>query len=414
MNIVIVYQYFQSEESPGHTLNLDLALHLKSQGHDVYVIAGRVGYMSSRENAGVAFFDSMKIYTENVNGVKVIRVPSYNNRHHGYISRVLNYVTFMFGVFRGVFNVPRPDVVYASSPPIFAVYGAAIAARLRKVPFILEVCDLWPGSIVDLGLLRSRIVISVLRSIERYLYDKSRLIVTLTRGIRDDIVRRGWPSEKVVVERCGINLSSMSYDAETSNDLRGKLNLTGKRIVLYMGTHGVPHNLEVVIDAAERLIHRKDIVFLFVGDGMNKPNIQKLACSKQLPNVVFLDCVPKRLAASYIGMADIGLAILQDVPVFHGAIPTKMLDYMALKKPVLIGIRGEAEALVKLAGSGLSFDPSDSLSLSECVVEMLESDIKLKELGDNGFNFVRKEFSADARVKSIENLIKNIVENRSL
>ncbi len=335
MKIAVVYQYYQGHQAPGHSLVYELTQYLAERGHEVTVVSGESGYMK-QEQPLVPWFRRLK-RKQRDGKVNVVRTYTYSELHRSYLGRLLSFISFSITGPIGLLSIKKPDVVLASSPPIFPMFSAWLVCKLRRIPFVLEVRDLWPASAVQMGILKNRQLIGIMSWMERLLYDHSSKIIALTEGIRDDICNRGWPEEKVELVTCGVDFAQLYPDAEGGNLIRQQQGWTDKKVVMYFGALGEANNIPVILRAAENLQGQEDILFVLVGDGLKRAAIQKQVSEDNIDNVVVLPPVPKDKARVYINAADICLVTLLDIALFDGAIPTKLIDYMACGKPVLCG-----------------------------------------------------------------------------
>lgn len=391
MKITVVYQYYQGHNAPGHSLVYELTQHL-AVDHDVAVVSGEAGYMDRKVNP-IPWYRRL-LRKEQDGRVRVLRTYTYIEKARHTLGRIFNFVSFALSCPIGLCALRKPDVVLASSPPIMPMFTAALVCKLRRIPFVIEVRDLWPSSAVEMGVLRNRYLIAIMSAMERFLYNQSKTIVALTEGIRDDIVSRGWPAEKVEVVTCGIDFNRLYPDAVARESVRQQQGWEGKTIVMYFGALGVANNIPVIIRAAKRLKNRTDIQFVLVGDGAKKEETLAEIKAAGLGNIQVLDPVPKDQARHYLSAADICLATLLDIPLFRGAIPTKLLDYMACSKPVICGIKGEAQRIVSLSHAGFSLKPEDDAMLTRHVEYLARSPEERAAIGAAGMAYVRAHFSA--------------------
>ncbi len=405
MKVAVVYQYYQSENAPGHSLIYDWTQHLAANGHDVTVIAGETGYMK-RNKPTLPWYRRL-IRSEMVASVKVIRTFTYSDIHRGYFNRLLSFISFSLTCPIGLFSLAKPDIVIASSPPIFPIFSAWLACKLRRIPFVMEVRDLWPESAVQMGILKSKPLIKIMQWMERILYNQSYKIIALTEGIKEDICNRGWPTEKVVLVNCGVDINKLYPDNNGAINIRKSYNLEDKKIILYFGAIGEANNISVILRAAQHLKDHHDICFMLVGDGMKSNHFRQKANELMLNNVLILNPVPKDQARDYINAADICVVTLLDIPLFRGALPTKMLDYMACGKPVLCGVRGEAKRVLDESKAGLTFEPNDDKQFSELILEILQNKNMALSMGKNGLKLIQDQFTTSKMFGLIEEIINS-------
>lgn len=403
MKVAVVYQYYQGHGAPGHSLVYELTQFLADQGHDVTVISGETGYM--QRNMPTLPWYRRIMRRERDEQVNVVRTFTYSELHRSYLGRLLSFISFSLSCPIGLLSVDKPDVVLASSPPIFPMFSAWLICKLRRIPFVIEVRDLWPASAVQMGILKNRQLIGIMAWMERMLYNHSVKIVALTEGIRNDICARGWPKSKVELVTCGVDLDKLYPDAPGAEFIRNKFGWQDKKIVLYFGALGEANNLPVTLRTAQRLQSRQDIVFVLIGDGMKRADIEQVVSDIGLKNVLVLPPVPKDEARLYINAADLCLVTLRDIPLFDGAIPTKLIDYMACGKAVLCGVRGEAERIVNDAGAGAMFEPDNDQQFSELLLELLGNKTLVEKMGADGFAYVQRRFSAVTMRQQMESVL---------
>lgn len=393
MKVLIIYQYFQDKTAPGHSLTYELAQHLTSQGHQVTVVAGETGYMSTHTNRDPWY--RRLVRTDIDANIRIIRTYSYSELHRSYLGRLLSFITFSLTCPLGILIAGRQDVALASSPPIFPAFTAWIVCRIKRIPFVFEVRDLWPASAVQMGLLKNKTLIAVTAWVEGLLYDKSNKIIALTEGIKNDICERGWTGEKVELVTCGVDPNVLYPDGTAGFQLRLRHDWTNKIVVLYFGALGEANNIPVILRTAKRLETNKELLFVLVGNGMKRAETVRWLHDNNSSNVLLLPPVSKEQARDYINSADICLVTLLNIPLFDGAIPTKLLDYMACAKPVLCGVKGEAQAIVEKANAGYTFDPDSDEQLAALIVDLSGNPDRCAALGSNGKAFVERHFSAD-------------------
>lgn len=403
MNIVIVYQYYQGDQAPGHSLVYDWTQYLAERGHQITLVTGETGYMSP-DVPKLPWYKRI-IRREKEGKVRVVRTFTYSELHRSYFGRLLSFISFSLSCPLALLAIKKPDILVASSPPIFPMFSAWLICKLRRIPFVLEVRDLWPASAVEMGILKNKPLISIMTWMEKTLYDHSQKIIALTEGIQDDICGRGWPKDKVTLVKCGVDLDKLYPDAQGFSLIRNKYGWEHKKIILYFGALGEANNIPVILRAAKHLTHREDILFVLIGDGMKRATLEYQISEMEFKNIMIHIPVPKHDARLFINAADLCLVTLQDIPLFGRAIPTKLIDYMACGKAVLCGVRGEAKRIVDESGAGLSFDPDDDKRLSELILELLADDMRMSLMGANGLACVQNQFYALKMQQQIEDIL---------
>lgn len=408
MKLGIVYQFFQDESQPGHSITYRLVEYLSENGADVNVYAGQTGYMRSRENS-LGFIEKI-INVETIAGAKIIRTYSYNLLHKSKLGRAFNMLSFSISSFLGIVFTKKRDVYMLSSPPLFCTFTASIACILIGRPFIAEIRDLWPESLIQMGVLSNSLVIKVMQMMEKFVYLKAEKIIVLTQGIADGITKTGIPEDKIVLIPCSVNTENIHPNEEDANNLRTMHTWEDKCIILYFGALGEANNLEVVIKAAQKLKNNNKILFLLIGDGIKKKDYQKQITTLDLNNIKILPSVPKNDASAYISMADICLVTLKEIGIFKGAIPTKLIDYMACAKPVLCGVDGEAKHIVERANSGVFFRPNDEDDLVDKILNLLDNKKTMQIYGKNGLQYIKKYHSSKRAFQKYSHFMTKVSE----
>ncbi|MFM8700875.1 MAG: glycosyltransferase family 4 protein [Hyphomicrobiales bacterium] len=409
VKILVVYQYYQGSAAPGHSLVYELTQFLAERGHDVTVVSGETGYM--QPDRPTLHWYKRIIRRERDGKVDVVRTYTYPELHRSYLGRLLGMISFALSCPLGLLSVAKPDVVLASSPPLFPMFAAWLISKIRRIPFVFEVRDLWPASAVQMGILKNRQLVGIMTWMEHILYDQSKKIVALTEGIRDDIRSRGWSGDKIELVTCGVDFDKLYPDPQGAKFIRDKLGWQKKKIVLYFGALGEANNISVTLRAAQRLQVRKDIIFVLIGEGLKRGETERQVKELSLENVLLLPPVPKDEARPYINAADVCLVTLRDIPLFNGAIPTKLIDYMACGKAVLCGIRGEAAKIVKGSGAGVAFEPDNDEHLGKLVVELLGDAALTDRMGAQGLSYVQSRFSAIKMRHQMESLLLTVAND---
>jgi glycosyltransferase involved in cell wall biosynthesis len=302
---------------------------------------------------------------EEMAGIRVIRVWSYITANDGFVKRILDYQSFMVSATLAALFVRGVDVVIGTSPQFFTVCAAYVVSRLKWIPFVFELRDLWPESIKAVGAMKESAAIRALERLELFLYRKAARIVSVTHSFKRTLISRGVDGEKIEVVTNGVDMSRfkpMPKDAE----LLRELGLAGKFVAGYVGTHGLAHHLETLLDAAEMLRAHPDDAsyhFIFLGDGARKQALKDEAARRDLDNVTFIDSVPKEQVARYWSLLDVSVIHLRKTELFTTVIPSKLFECMGMGLPVLHGVAGESADIVRDEGVGIVFEPENTAAL---------------------------------------------------
>lgn len=305
--------------------------------------------------------------TETLEGVRVVRVWTLMAANRGVFRRSVDFLSFaLSGFAAGLFE--RPDVIVATSPQLLTGLAGRWLATLKRKPWVFEVRDLWPDSIVSVGIMGENLFVRALRRLEHGLYRSADWIVAVSEGIRSRLIARGVPPQKVGVAPNGIDLRRAAATKD-GRRLRDEFGLGKKFVVGYVGTHGMAQGLEVVLDAAGCL-RGTEAHFLFVGEGARREAIMASAKALQLDNVTFVGLVPLELAAEYIAASDAILIPLKRTDQIEITIPGKIFEAAALGKPMIVSAVGASTELVQRYGAGLVVPPEQPSLLAEAVLRL--------------------------------------------
>jgi glycosyltransferase involved in cell wall biosynthesis len=332
---------------------------------------------------------------EQHDGIETIRGWSYITANEGFARRTLDFLSFMVTGFLAGLFVKRPDVIVCTSPQFFTACAAYMLSLLRRRPFVFELRDLWPDSIVAVGAMRESASTRALRRLEYFLYRKAARIVSVTESFKTVLSGNGVPAEKIAVVRNGADLKGFT-PGEKPAALVGRHGLQGKFVAAYIGTVGMAHGLGVLLDAAERLRREEPrIVFLVVGEGAERSALEAQSAARGLDNVRFTGPVGKDEVADYWRLADAALVLLLDRPVFRHVLPSKMFEAMATARPIVLGVLGESAQLVEGARAGVVVKPEDPAAIAEALARVLRNPQWAAEMGRNGRAFVEAELDRD-------------------
>lgn len=312
-----------------------------------------------------------------IDTVDVLRVPTLIFPNAGTVTRIIDFLSYMVSASIAAMFVRRPDVVVATSPQFFAVVAGWFAAAIRRRPFVFELRDLWPDSIVAVGALKDGLVLGLTRRLEHFLYRRADLIVTVTNAFKDHLIKHGISPDKIAVVRNGADLSVFSPGDASA--LRRTLGLEGKTVVSYIGTIGMAHGLDILLDVATALGERApQVVFLIVGSGAEREELRRTAEDRGLKNLVFVDRVSHAEIVDYWRVSDMTLALLRDDPLFRTVIPSKIFEAMATGTPIVTNVTGELDSLLTPLGAAVHVKPGSAPALAEAI-EQLSADKTRRE-----------------------------------
>ena len=295
--------------------------------------------------------------TEIIDGIKVVRVWTYIAANKGFLKRIVDFLSFMVMSFwAGLFI--KTDLIVATSPQFFTAISGRWLAFWKRKRWVMEVRDIWPESIRAVGAMDRNLIIRFFEFLELRMYKSAWKIVTVTDSFKEQLIsERGISANKIEVVKNGIN-TDMFRPMPKNLALLKEHQLEDKFIIGYIGTHGMAHKLDFVLNAAKK-IENKRVHFLFLGTGAEKENLLKLKEKLGLTNVTMLPPVPKNQVKAYISILDVGLVNLKKADTFKSVLPSKIFELSGMHKPILIGVEGEAQQLVEDYGVGLAFEPEN-------------------------------------------------------
>ncbi len=343
------------------------------QGHDVTVITCAPNFPEGKVYAG---YRNALRGVETMDGIRVVRAWTYITANEGFLRRAIDYASYVPMATWAALREARPDVVISSTPQLLVPLAAAVYSGLRRRPHVLELRDLWPASTVATAAMQPGMAYRALEKLELALYRRATRVLAFTNSFRDDLVRRGIAADKIDVVYGGAScdLPPLGDDvAGTPPDaeIQQRYGLAGRFVVGYIGTLGMAHGLENVLNTAE-LLRGEPITFLLVGAGAAKANLAASARSRDLDNVVFAPRQAKSEIARYWSVCDAALVHLRNAPVFSSVVPSKLFEALAMGKPILYaGPPGEAAQIVTDCGAGLNVAPDDPAALAASVRELL-------------------------------------------
>lgn len=386
MHILLIHQAFAALDEPGSTRHHELARYFASQGHKVSIITSPINYMTG--NTRGAKIPGMEKEADD-RGVTIIRAYVYPALHRSFAYRVVNFFSFMVSSFLIAICIKKVDVVWGTSPPIFQGFTAWAIARLKGVPFLFEVRDLWPAFAVAVGVLRQPMLIRLSQWLERFLYRRADLVVVNSPGYIQHVKERG--ARRVELVPNGTDTSMFNPSVRGEN-FRATHSLEGKFVALYAGAHGLSNDLGVVLEAAVKLQPRGDIRLVLLGDGKDKPALQARAEAEGLDNVLFLPPVAKGDMPSALAAADACIAILKPIELYKTTYPNKVFDYMAAGKAVVLAIDGVIREVIEEAGAGIAVHPGGAASLSEAIMRLADNAELCQQMGQRGRKYVEEHF----------------------
>ncbi len=414
MKILYVSQHYPPEMGALAGRAAELSRHWALLGHKASVLTAFPNHPTGLVQPEYRDKFRKLFYREQVDGVDVVRtwLLPYPNRKP--MERVLNYGSFCLSAsVRGAF-LERPDVVIGTSPPLPIAIAGYNVARIKGVPFIFEVRDLWPESLegVGLGAEHSKVYKTV-GAIVRYLYKHSDHIVVVTPAFKDYLnANWGVPLEKMSVVVNGVETDRFAPMPKSDAIRREFVVPDGKFIASYIGTMGMAHGLETVLSVASLLQETSpEIVLLLVGDGGNREELVRIANERQLKNVIFTGQQPREKVPAIINVSDVCLALLKNQEVFKTVIPTKMLEFMSCGRPVVLAVGGQAEQILHEADAGISVEAESVPAIAEAIRTMAANPELRERFGRNGREYMVSRMSRDTTARQYLEILARLTGN---
>ena len=397
MHIIFLSDNFPPERNAAASRVYERACYWVRWGHRVTVITSAPNFPEGKIYEG---YCNRWYQVEIIDGIRVARVKTFIARNEGVLLRALDFISFMISAFWAGLVQPKPDVIVSTSPQFFTAVSGWTLSIFRRVPFVFELGDLWPASISAVEAIRHKFILRQLERLELFLYQRSALVVALTPAFKENLVRRGVPRQKVTVVINGVDLNRYSPQPPDQTLLK-KFGLVGCFVVGYLGTHGMAHALERVLDAAELLQDSPAVRFLFMGSGAAREAIITEATKRRLNNVVFVPAQPKEKMPSYWSICDVALVHLKNVPLFSTVIPSKIFEAMAMGVGILLAApEGEASCIVREAGAGVVVPPEEPNCLAAAVRVLHRDKTSLARFRKNALFFAPR-FSRESQAREM-------------
>ncbi len=400
MRILFLSHYFPPEVNAPATRTYEHCKEWVKQGHEVTVVSCVPHHPMGKAYPG---YKNRFYQVEEKDGIRAIKVWTYITANEGFVKRTWNYIFYMkMAIWIAPF-IGKADVVISTSPQFFNGLAGYFVSRLKRAPWILEIRDLWPESILTVGAIKNKTIIKILEYLEMFAYRKADLIVPVTDAFKTYMVDKGVDESKIHVVTNGVNLDFYK-PAEKSQALAEELGVSGKFVAAYVGTHGMAHHLETILEAAQQC-DNPDIVFLMVGDGAERERLLRMKQEMGLDNVVMVRQLPKEKMPALWSITDVSLVLLKRSDLFKSVIPSKIFESMAMQCPIILGVEGEVKGIIEQAESGICIEPESASGLLQAV-SRLQDDSKLAaQIGEHGRRYVSEHYDRAMLAKRFEELI---------
>lgn len=400
--ILLLTQWFEPEPT---FKGLTFAKELKRQGFEVEVVTGFPNYPGGKVYSGY----SIKWFQREVlDGIVVNRVPLYPSHDRSAVRRIMNYVSFAISSLIYItFFTRRVDVIYAYHPPLTVGFVAMIYKLIHRTQMVLDVQDLWPDTLRATGMIKNKSILSIIGKVAQLTYRFSDRIVVLSEGFKDRLVNRNVAQEKIEIIKNWADEDKLNLTTEIR---RYTIDDEKYFNILFAGNMGSAQAINSVLESADILATQSpSIRFILLGRGLEVENLKEVVRSRKLNNVIFLPAVEMGQVGGFLRSADALLVHLRDDELFEITIPSKIQAYMAIGKPILLAVKGDAANLVNEARCGLIAEPENPVSLANAAIR-LESMTKeeLQIMGGNGKEYYLRELSVEVGISKFTKVFKEI------
>lgn len=405
MRILVLAHYYPPEMGGAAARLHGLSRWLAAYGHEVTVITCFPNYPTGRIDA--AYRGKLRV-REEMDGVQLLRTWVYASPVRSSARRLANYFSFVASATLAGWLARGPwDVVLGSSPPLFVGIAAWLIARVRRIPFVFDIRDIWPDVAVDAGEFAPDAPVTRLgRWLARFLYRRADRIVPVTELKRKRIAAQGVLADKLAVVTNGVDLDRVPDDAP---DRRKELDLSGRFVVLYAGLIGIAQGVEIAVEAAHRLTDDSRVHFLIVGEGVRRAAIEQEVSERGLTNVTMLPRQPREAMPALLATADVCLVPLSAAGIVD-AVPSKLLEAWAHRRPVILAAQGESAKIVQEAGGGLVVAPGDGAALAEAVRRLADGPETSGAMAEAGRAYVEARYDRRDLARQMEHVLHDVVE----
>ncbi len=406
MRVLFLSHYFPPEVNAPATRTYEHCKEWVKQGHKVTVISCVPHHPMGKAYPG---YRNRFYQVEDKDGIRAIKIWTYITANEGFVKRTWNYVFYMLMSILIAPFVGKADVVISTSPQFFNGLAGYFVSRLKRSPWALEIRDLWPESILAVGAITNKHIIRFLEYLEMFAYRKADRIVPVTDAFKAYMIEKGIDEHKIQVITNGVNLD-LYQPGEKDQGLAAELGVAGKFVAAYVGTHGMAHHLETILEAA-KLCDNPDIAFVMVGEGAERKKLLTMKQEMGLDNVTMVTQLPKERMPALWSITDASLVLLKKSDLFKSVIPSKIFESMAMQCPIVLGVEGEVKGIIEQAGSGICIEPESATELVQAVKRLQSEPDVAAKMGESGRQYVAEHYNRSVLANSFEQMMKDLCGN---
>lgn len=403
MRALLIHQAFATPEDGGGTRHYEFATRFVANGNSFVVVTGDRSYLTGDKlEQAIGSVPNCRNC-----GLTIIRAYTHQGLHKGRLGRVVSLLSFMVSSFFTALRCRDIDVVMGTSPPIFQAVSAWLLAALKRKPFLLEIRDLWPEFLIDMGLLKNKALIKIFKWLELFLYERAKHIVVNSPAYKDYLIGQGVPESKIFLVSNGVDPEMFDPDGDGKNFIE-KHGLDSSFVVAYAGALGKANDIDTIIMAAQRLVDHPDIKFVLIGHGIERLRLESSVNQMGLKNVLFLGSLSKPDVAEALAASDVCVATLKNIPMFTTTYPNKVFDYMAAGRPTVLAIDGVIREVIDKANGGIFVNPGDDEQLAAAIIKLYEDPALRSSMGRSAREYVVRNFNRNDQALLFESVLKSV------
>jgi glycosyltransferase involved in cell wall biosynthesis len=404
MKIVVLCHYFPPEIGAPSARIYEMAKHWVEHGNEVHIVT-----CFPNHPTGIIpdEYKGLKYKEELMDGIHVHRNYVYATPNKGFAKKSLGHISFMISsVLISMKKIKSPDVIVTSSPTFFSIFSGYWYSLRKNAPFLLEIRDLWPAAMIELGVMKKGFITNKLEKMELFFYRKCKELIMVTESFKLNVVERGIDANKVHVITNGVDID-IFYPREKDKALQTKYSLENKFVISYVGAHGISQNLRTILEVAKSLEDEREIEFLLIGEGAEKEQLRTLAVEQNITNVKFIDAQPKQIIPEFYSLSDICLVPLKNIELFKTFIPSKMFEIMACGTPIVASLEGEAAEILNKSGAAMVVKPDSADEIRQAILDLKKDKPLFVQMKTNGPAYVEQYYSRKKLAEKYLEIMRN-------